>query len=160
MKKISTRLYLLLNAVIYFSMIMLNEFVINTFGLTNKLILTIVFAAMIFLHFAFFQIHYNDFLNNTIVKNVLLAILSFFYVATINFMVQYKLTSQINMIILINSCTLFFPMLMTIISVLIVNKVHRLSRIIYYFGIVELFAGGLATIISLYYPTLFIKSLR
>ncbi len=78
MKKISTRLYLLLNAVIYFGMIMLNEFVINTFGLTYKLILTIVFAAMIFLHFAFFQIHYNDFLNNTIVKNVLLAILSFF----------------------------------------------------------------------------------
>ena len=62
-KKISTRLYLLLNAVIYFGMIMLNEFVINTFGLTYKLILTIVFAAMIFLHFAFFQIHYNDFLT-------------------------------------------------------------------------------------------------
>ena len=32
-KKISTRLYLLLNAIIYFGMIMLNEFVINIFGL-------------------------------------------------------------------------------------------------------------------------------
>lgn len=157
MNKISTWLYLSLSAVVYFGMIMLNAFVINTFDLTYKLILTIVFAIMLFLHFAFFQTHHDEFLSTTIHKKILLAILSFAYVTIINFIVRFKMTSQINIIILINSCALVFPMLMTMISVLFVNKVRWLSRIIYYCGIVELFAGGLATVISLYYPNLFIK---
>ena len=159
-KKIPTWLYLLLSAVVYFGLIMLNIFVINSNELSGKLILTIVFAVMVFLHFAFVRSHYDEFLQYTFFNKVLTAILSFFYVAAIGIVVRFKLTDPINMIILINSCTLVFPVLMTMISVLIVKKARLLSRIVYYCGIVELFAGGLATIISLYNPSLFIKSLR
>ena len=55
-KKIPTWLYLLLSAVVYFGLIMLNTFVINSNELSGKLILTIVFAVMVFLHFAFVRL--------------------------------------------------------------------------------------------------------
>ena len=77
-KKIPTWLYLLLSAVVYFGLIMLNIFVINSYELSGKLILTIVFAVMVFLHFAFVRSQYDEFLQYTFFNKVLTAILSFF----------------------------------------------------------------------------------
>ena len=152
MKKIPAWLYLLFSAAVYFVLLLQ-----NTFDLSNKIILTIVFAVLTPLHFVFLRTHYDVFLKYTVLKKVLLVVLSFVCLVTINFAVRFKLTSQINMVILFNACTLVFPLLMTIISVLLPRKVRLLSRILYYLGIVELFAGGFASIISIYFPALFIK---
>lgn len=157
MNKISTGLHILLTAFVYFILIVLNTFVINTSDLPGKLIMSVIFAVMLFLHFRFFQTHYDTFLNYPLFMKIWLLVFSFVYLVFFNFMVRFKMTGKTNMIILLNSCTFAFPMLLTMLSVLIPNKVRRLSRIIYYCGIVELFAGGIASIISLYYPDLLIK---
>lgn len=158
MKKNSTWIYFIFCIVAYFSMIIINSLIVITPELHIKIIYTIAFTIMILLHFSFFQSHYNTFSNYTLRKKIILAIISFIYIDAVGYIVQFRLTSQMNIIVLINSCTFVFPILMTMISVLIPEKVRWLSRIIYYCGIIELFAGGLVTIISLYYQDLFIKS--
>ena len=145
-------LYLLLDFLIYILLILFNIFTSKVPDTIESLIFSAFFILEVVTSYIFLKSNYERFYHYKSKIKIILSITSFAIVDVFAQLIEINIIQGVNISLSVSLCAFVFSFMMTLLSALAKDTFPNLSRILYYIGLFELFAGNLVAIINLFKP--------